>query len=113
LSKQEKMSSNFVAVALVVLLAGVALFINSSMDKYLVVAAYGFAMMVFCSKMFLPSKYHSIMLYTIAMAILGLATIWMAFTNNPVTITLINAFVIGFLAFQFAVNFMVIRRSNR
>ena len=113
LNKQEKMSSNFVAVALVVLLAGLCMYAYSFQDKYIVLAAYGFAMMVFCGMMYLPSKYNSIMIYTIAMAVLGLIAIWMAFTGNPATGAVVNLFIIGFLGFQFAVNFLVIRRSNR
>jgi len=113
LNKKDKISSNFVAVALVALLAGLAMYISSAQEKYLVVAAYGFAMMVFCGMMFFPSKYNSIMLYTIAMAVLGLVAIYMAFTNNPFTADVVNWFIAGFIIFQFAVNFLVIRRSNR
>jgi tetratricopeptide (TPR) repeat protein len=113
LSKQEKMSSNFVAVSLLVLLSGLALYVYSPADKYFVLAAYGFAMMVFCGVMFLPSKYNSIMIYTIAMAVLGLAAIWLAFTNSPATENVALAFVIGFIAFQWLANFLVIKRSNR
>jgi len=113
LSKQEKISSNFVAVALVVLLAGLGMYLYSPLDKYLVLAGYGFVMMVFCGVMFLPSKYNSIMLYTIAMAVLGLVAIWMAFTNNAITSTVATIFIVGFIAFQWVVNFLVIRRSNR
>ena len=53
------------------------------------------------------------MLYTIAMAVLGLVAIYMAFTNNPFTADVVNWFIAGFIIFQFAVNFLVIRRSNR
>lgn len=113
LNKKEKISSNFVAVALVVLLTGLGLYISSPQDKYLVVAAYGFVMMVFCGSMFTPSKYNSIMLYTIAMAILGLVAIWMAFAENDPVGTFSIAFFVGFIAFQWVVNFLVIRRSNR
>ncbi len=113
LNKQEKISSNFVALALVVLLTGLGMYLYSPLDKYLIVAAYGFVMMIFCGVMFLPSKYNYIMLYTIVMAVLGLVTIWMAFTNNAATITMAYAFVIAFIAFQWVVNFLVIKRSNR
>jgi tetratricopeptide (TPR) repeat protein len=113
LSKQEKMSSNFVAVSLLVLLTGLGMYIYSPADKYFVLAAYGFAMMVFCGIMFLPSKYNSIMIYTIAMAVLGLIAIWMAFTNNAATESVALAFVIGFIAFQWLANFLLIKRSNR
>jgi tetratricopeptide (TPR) repeat protein len=113
LSKKEKVSANFVAISLVVLLAGLFMYIYSSEEKYVVVGAFGFAMMVLCGMMFLPSKYNSIMIYTIAMAVLGLTAIYMAFTNNAATKTIVNIFFVGFIAFQFLANFMVIRSSNR
>jgi len=113
LNKQEKMSANFVAVALVVLLTGVCMYLYAPLDKYIVLGGFGFAMMVLCGMMFLPSKYNSIMLYTITMAILGLVAIWLAFTNNAATSTVFYAFIIGLVAFQVLVNFLVIRRSNR
>ncbi|OQP62835.1 hypothetical protein A3860_26345 [Niastella vici] len=113
LNKKEKMSSNFVAISLVVLLSGLFMFIYSMQDKYLVVAIYGFAMMVLCGMMFWPSKYNSIMLYTIAMAVFGLVAIWMAFTNNSATTIIIKAFIIAFVAFQWLANFLVIKRSNK
>jgi tetratricopeptide (TPR) repeat protein len=113
LNKQEKMSSNFVAIALVVLLTGLCMYLYSPLDKYIVLGGYGFGMMVLCGMMSLPSKYNSIMLYTIAMAVLGLLAIWLAFTNNPVTSTVFYTFAIGLIIFQVLANFLVIRRSNR
>jgi len=113
LNKQEKMSSNFVAISLVVLLAGLFMYIYSSQEKYIVLAAYGFVMMVLCGVMFLPSKNNSIMIYTISMAVLGLIAIWMAFTNNAAAENIVYAFFIGFIAFQWLANFLVIRSSNK
>jgi len=89
------------------------MYIYAAEDKYIMLGAYGFAMMVLCGVMFLPSRYNSIMLYTIAMAVLGLIAIWSVFTNNAAADTFAYAFFIGFIAFQWLANFLVIRRSNR
>ena len=113
LDKKEKLSSNFVAVALLLFLTGLLAYIFSSDQRYIYLAAYGFAMMVLCGVMFLPSKYNSLLYYTIAMAVLGLTGLWMAFTNNPGFEGISYAFLIAFIAFQFLVNFVLIRRNNR
>jgi hypothetical protein len=113
LDKKEKMSSNFVVVALAVFLTGLLTYIFKSDERYIYLAAYGFVMMALCGVMFLPSKYNSLLYYAIAMGVLGLTGLWMAFTNNPAFTGISYAFLIGFIAFQFLVNFVVIRRTNR
>jgi multisubunit Na+/H+ antiporter MnhF subunit len=71
-------------------------------------------MMVPLSVMFVPSKYNSFLIYTIAMSVLGAIALGAAFTNNlQVFDTLAVVFLIGFIAFQWLANFFMIRRSNR
>jgi tetratricopeptide (TPR) repeat protein len=113
LDKKEKMSSNFVAVSLAVFLGGLLLYILLSDERYLYVAVYGFAMMVPLSVMFEPSKYNSLLIYSIAMAVVGVMALGAAFSNNAAFDTLASIFLIGFIAFQFLVNFVMIRRNNR
>jgi tetratricopeptide (TPR) repeat protein len=113
LDKQEKISSNFVAVSLAVCLTGLVLYILSSDIRYLLVAAYGFAMMVPLGMMFIPAKYNAFMIYTIAMAVVGLATLGAAFALSPAFQTLGYIFLGGFIAFQWMANFVMIRSSNR
>jgi tetratricopeptide (TPR) repeat protein len=113
LDKKEKMSSNFVAVSVGVILAGLLTYILNGDIRYVFVAVYGLAMMVPLSVMFVPSKYNSILIYTIGLAVLGAIALGAAFANNPAFDTLASAFFIGFIAFQWVVNFLVIRRSNR
>lgn len=113
LDKKEKMSSNFVAVSLAVFVAGLLLYVFQTDERYLFVAAYGFAMMVPLSVMFEPSKYNSFFIYTIAMAVIGVAALGAAFTNNAAFDTLASIFLIGFIAFQWLANFFMIRSSNK
>ncbi|OQP66199.1 tetratricopeptide repeat protein [Niastella populi] len=113
LDRKEKLSSNFVAASLLVLIAGVALYFITSDAFYLFVAGYGGAMMVLCGVMFIPSRYNSIMLYTIGMAVLGLIALYTIYINIPASVNLAYAFFIGFIAFQWMANFLMIRRNNR
>jgi tetratricopeptide (TPR) repeat protein len=114
LDKKETMSSNFVAVSMGLFVAGLLGWVFLKDDRYLFIAAYGFAMMVPLSVMFVPSKYNSFLIYTIAMSVLGAIALGAAFTNNlQVFDTLAVVFLIGFIAFQWLANFFMIRRSNR
>jgi tetratricopeptide (TPR) repeat protein len=113
LDKKETMSSNFVAVSVGVFLAGLLTYVFNGDMRFLFVAAYGLTMMVPLSVMFVPSKYNGVLIYTIALAVLGVIVLGAAFANNAAFDTLASVYFIGFIAFQFAVNFLVIRRSNR
>lgn len=114
LSKKEKISSNFVAVSLAIFVGGLISYALLSDERYLFVAIYGFAMMVPISAMFTPAKYNAFMIYTIAMAVIGFATLWAAFANNFALFENLGmAFLVGFIAFQFIANFLVIRSNNR
>lgn len=114
LSKKEKLSSGFVALSLLLFLAGVGLYFALSDERYLVVAVFGFAMMVPLSVMFSPSKYkHAVLWYTIALAVVGLAGIALAFANDPQFELVSSIFIIGFIAFQWGVNFLLIREDNK
>jgi tetratricopeptide (TPR) repeat protein len=114
LDRKEKMSSNFVAVSLAVCLSGLALYMFLGDIRYLFVAAYGFAMMVPLGMMFTPAKYNAFMIYTIAMAVTGLGALGAAFSGDPALFdNLAAVFMLGFVAFQFIANFLIIRSSNR
>ncbi|HUP11201.1 MAG TPA: tetratricopeptide repeat protein [Niastella sp.] len=114
LNRQEKISSNFVAISLAIFLAGLLSYVFLGDDRYIFVAAYGFAMMVPISVMFVPSKYNAFMIYTIAMGVIGLAALGAAFSNNPALFdNLATVFLVGFIAFQFLANVLIIRSTNR
>lgn len=114
LNKQEKISSNFVAVSLAILVGGLIAYALLGDERYLFVAAYGFVMMIPLGVMFMPAKYNAFMIYTIAMAVIGLGALGAAFSDNLALFeNLATVFLIGFVAFQFIANFLVIRSSNR
>ncbi len=114
LDKKEKLSSNLVAMSVLILMGGLAAYFLLKVEAYILVAAYGFAMMVPYGVMFSPSKpKYALVIYSIALAVLGLLAIYTGFTTGNILNVSTSIFGIAFLAFQFIVNFMVIKQSNR
>jgi tetratricopeptide (TPR) repeat protein len=114
LSKKEKISSNFVAVSFVAFLSGSILTFSLSDERFLTIAIFGFAMMVPLGIMFSPSKYKNILLiYTIGMAAVGLSGIASAFVTGQLYSMFALVFVMGFVAFQWLANFLIIKEDNR
>lgn len=114
LEKHEKMSSNFVAVSLAVFVAGLLGYIFLSDERMIAVAAYGFAMMVPLSVVFAPSKNRVVILvYGIAMAVIGLVAIALTFSSGELYNPFSLIFIIGFVAFQWLANYFIIKESNK
>lgn len=114
LSRKEKMSSNFVAVSLLISIAGVLCYFILADEKFLAIAALGFAMMVPLSAMFAPSKHKNILLvYTIAIAIIGISAIGITFSTGELFNMMSGIFMIGFIAYQWIANFMLIKEDNK
>lgn len=112
LDKEEIQSSNFVGASLLVFLAGVAGYLLTKNDPWLVVAGVGFAMMVPFSAMFTPAKYNSLTIYAGAMAVIGALAIFTSFSTGELESGYLTFFLIGFIAFQWIVNFVKIKRGN-
>ncbi len=114
LGKDEKLSSNFVAVSLGIFLLGVILYVVFTDEKYLVVTAFGFAMMLPYSLMFSPSKYkHAFLIYAIAMTVVGVLAIGLVFAEEELFNTMSMIFIFGFIGFQWIANFLLIKEDNR
>jgi tetratricopeptide (TPR) repeat protein len=110
LDRNEKMSSNFVGLSLLTCFLGLILFFILSDEKYLTIAAYGFAMMVPFSVMFSPSKHrYSLLIYAVSMAVVGLIAIGVAMNTGEIFNTFTAIFLIGFVVFQWVANFLTIR----
>lgn len=112
LDRKEKMSSDFVAICLGICLINLLFYIFLSDVRFMFFAAFGFFMMVPMSVIFVPSKYKLILIYTMAMALLGIIALGTAIMNSAAFSTLASTFLIGFIAFQFLANFLIIRNSN-
>lgn len=113
LDKNEKMSSNFVAASFGIFLIGLMLFFVSSNERFLTVAVFGFAMMLPFSVMFSPSKYNSLLIYSIVMAVIGVAAIVLTFSTGDIFNMMTPIFILGFVAFQWVANYFLIKGDNR
>jgi hypothetical protein len=113
LDEKEKFSSNFVAMSLGVFLLSIVSYLILWDEKLLLIAAFGFAMMLPLATMFSPSKNkNALLIYTIVLAILG----FVALGNSFLTGEMFNMFTIGFLlaffGYQWFANYMMIKEDN-
>jgi len=114
LKKKEILSSNFVALSFLIFLSGVLCYFTLQQEKFLTVALFGFIMMVPCGMMFSDAKFkHAFLIYTSLMALIGMAGIAIAFTNGEVFNSLVMVFFLGFVAFQWVANYLLIKEGNR
>lgn len=114
LDKKEKMSSNFVAIALLTFTIGILAFFIFSDQKFLTIAIFGFAMMLPFSVMYSDSKpKNALFVYTIAMAIIGIIAIVQTFISGELINEITLFFIFGFIAFQWIANYLMINDSNK
>ncbi len=113
LDKNEKLSSNLVAISLGIFIAGLILYFTLADERFLTVAVFGIAMMLPFSVMFSPSKYNnSLTIYSSLLAILGISAIVITFLTGVIVNTISFGFIIGFVAFQWIANFLIINDDN-
>lgn len=113
LDKKERMSSNFVAISLGACIVGLLLYFALSDEKMLTIAVFGFAMMLPLGTMFSPSKNkYGLLIYTIALAIIGVIAIGLTFSTGEMFNLITVIFIIGFVAFQWVANYMLIKEDN-
>lgn len=113
LSKKEKTSSNFVAISFCLTIVGLLLYFVLSDEKMLTIAGFGFAMMLPLGTMFSPSKNkNGLIIYTIALAIIGLIAIGLTFSTGKMFNSITGIFIFGFLGFQWVANYMLIKENN-
>jgi tetratricopeptide (TPR) repeat protein len=114
LDKKEITSSNLVGISFIVFVAALAGYFILANDLMLVVAAYGFAMMVPLGVMFSPSRNQSVLvIYAVVMGLVGLAAIVIAFTTSQIFNVFTPVFLFAFIGFQWVANYFLIRDSNR
>lgn len=113
LNQKEKLSSSFVAVSMGTFLIGVLAYLALSDEKMLTIAVFGFTMMLPLGTMFSPSKNkNGLLIYTIALAVVGLMAITLAFATGILFNTMAVVYVLGFIAFQWVANYMLIKDNN-
>jgi tetratricopeptide (TPR) repeat protein len=113
LSKQEKLSSKFVAACFALFVAGLTFFAITGLEKYLLVAAFGFLMMLPVSHIFTPAKFkHTFLIYNVIMCAAGLGAIAITFAGGALFNMFTTLFALGFFTFQLAANYFIIKRGN-
>ncbi|WP_459212761.1 tetratricopeptide repeat protein [Aquimarina rhabdastrellae] len=114
LDKKGKMSSNLVAISFITFIIGVFLYFILSDDKMLAIAVFGFTMMLPLSTIFSLSKNkYGLLIYTIALAVIGLNAIVYTFLNDKLVNSMTIVFIFGFVAFQWIANYMLIKEDNQ
>jgi len=114
LSEKEKLSSSFVAGSLAACIIGLLLCIIIPDEKMLAIAAFGFAMMLPLGTMFSPSNSkHGLLIYTVILGIVGLLAIGISFATDKIFNLMTVLFILGFVAFQWVANYMLIKEDNR
>ncbi|HUM47843.1 MAG TPA: tetratricopeptide repeat protein, partial [Chitinophagales bacterium] len=113
LDKREIISSNFVGFSFLLFVLGVLSYFVFGEEKWLTIAAFGFAMMVPFGVMFSPSKYkHSLLIYAAVMFFIGTASITTTFISGELFNMFTTVFLFAFIAFQWIANYLMIRQSN-
>ncbi len=114
LDKKEKLSSNFVASSLFLFIAGLLLYFTTSVEEYIPIAAFGFAMMVPFSVMFSPSKFkNALLIYAVGISLIGIGAISITFSTGIIVNNLSTIFIFGFIAFQWVANYIMIKEDNK
>ena len=114
LDKEEKLASNFVAVSLLICITGFVAYFLTAFSPWLIVAGFGFGMMVPLGTMFDSAKHKKKMIaYTGGMLLSGIAAVIEAFRTGEAINTYTIIFFIGFIAFQWIANYVNIREANR
>lgn len=113
LGKKERMGSSLVAIGLCTFLVGLVLYLALSDQRMLGIAVFGFAMMVPLGTMLLPSKSrYALLVYTIALAVVGLTAIGLTFFSGGMFNTFTMLFIFGFMGYQWVANHMIIGEAN-
>jgi tetratricopeptide (TPR) repeat protein len=113
LDEKEKLSANFVGASCAVFIIGLMAYFVTSDERMLVVAVFGFAMMLPLGIMFAPSKNKNLLLiYTIILGVFGLSAIYLNFANGTIFNIMTTLFLFGFIAFQWVSNYFMIKDNN-
>jgi tetratricopeptide (TPR) repeat protein len=113
LTEKEKMSSNFVATSLLVAVWSLIGYFIASDARYLSITFIGVVMMIPCSIMFQPAKYkNAFLIYTLIMGIVGLLSIYVAFTQYIFWNQFSLIFIFGIFALQWISNFISIEQDQ-
>lgn len=113
LDRDEKLSSNFVAVSAVVFIISLLAFLITQNSILLIPTAYGFSMMVPLSSMFATTRKKRILInYTIAMGLVGIIAIINAMNSGEIFNAYSTLYLFMFIAYQWVANYFIIKEDN-
>lgn len=113
LKRNEILSSNFVAASFLVFLLALPTYFALGDERFLIIALFGFAMMLPYGVMFSPTRYkNALVIYAGGMTLLGLGSVLRAFTTGETFGLLTGLFFGAFVAFQWVANFLLIKEDN-
>lgn len=113
LDREARLSSNGVGISLLICVVGLICYFILSNPSWLVVAGLGFAMMVPLGSLFTIPQYKTLLIvYTAAMALLGVLAVYSAFgTGEPFNL-FTTLFLFGFIAYQWLANILRSRQRS-
>ena len=113
LDKNEMLSSTFVGISLLASIGGFVGYLATSNDGFFGIAIFGLLMMVPLSNLFLKTKIkHLPIIVAFVLFVLGVSTIYQLFIGNGIYDLFGTIFIIIFIAYQFGLNFLMIKKSN-
>ncbi|RPD41817.1 tetratricopeptide repeat protein [Chitinophaga barathri] len=113
LDENEIAASNHVAISLLVGLAGIAGFLLTWQEPWVLVAIVGITMMIPLSVRLIPSRNPRVMnLYTLGLGIAAILAVASAFMGDTMNM-FAGVYVVGLLIFQWVVNYMSIKQNNK
>jgi tetratricopeptide (TPR) repeat protein len=114
LDKKEILSSNFVGLSAIVFVSGVIAYLLTQDERWMLLAGFGFTMMIPFSVMFNETKYkHALLIYTVVLGVVGLWAIYKAFTGPVLLNNSALLYLFGITTFQWVANFFMIKENNR
>lgn len=113
LSKKEIMSSNFVAVSLLLCIIGLISYLLLTDQRWLTIAVFGFTMMLPLGVMFSPTKFkNALVIYAGIMMIVGMLAIFTTFQTDKLFNFYTVVYIFGFVAYQWFANYLLIKQDN-
>jgi hypothetical protein len=113
LDRNDKISSTFVGISLLISILGFSLFAITQKEGFLSIGIFGFMMMVPLGNLFLQTKIKNLTIYlSIILTLLGILSIINAFTTQNIANIFSIIFLVLFITYQWGINFIVIRKNN-
>ena len=113
LDREARISSQGVGISLLICIVGLIGYLVLSEPSWLVMAGFGFAMMVPLGSLFTIPQYKTVlMIYTAAMAVLGGLGIYTAFSTGEPFNLFTTIFLFGFVAYQWLANILRSRQRS-